>query len=287
MASQARATWSDQQPRVSAGIPLYVGTHRSLNSMSETVTLADHLGRGQRIFVVGVGLVLVFHFVLLTLWLAPSSPVRDAVGSARLATYVDPYFQQGDETVGIGSNRVDEALELRAYVRPEGGGDPTFTPWIDVTASESRAVRGVLSSARSHQMARRLATNLNFSLFSLTSTQRQVVAKTTADVPVAELQRQLSAGAPAVSDVKSFMAVAQMATQFASLWLGAVLSDVEVLQVQYRVGRRVVPDYAVRTTQTLTSTDFDWFNIGWRRAFRADASAREAFTDYVRGVNGG
>lgn len=245
-------------------------------------TLADHLGRWQRVLVVGIGVVLVAHTVLLALWLAPSSPIRDTVGDGRLATYVDPYFRQGDETVGIGSNRVDEALSLRAYVRPTGGGEPSFTPWIDVTAGETRAIVGELDPARSHQIARRVATNLNFALFALTPKQRTVVADTTADVSAVQLQSRLrAAGDTNGRDVENFTANDQMATQFASLWLGARYPDVELLQVQYRVGRRSVPDFDERAAQKVTGIDFDYFGVGWRDAFRADPEARATFADYV------
>lgn len=264
------------------------GTLRILMTMPDTAALADDLGRGQRVLVVLIGLVLVVHSVLLVLWLAPSSPVRDVVGNARLSTYVDPYFQQGVQTVGIGSNRVDESLSLRAYVRPEGGGEPTFSKWIDISGDEVRATRGSVESGRSHQIARRLATNLNFSLFSLTPAQREIVADTAADVPVARLQRDLqSSPTGSARDVRNFMAQDQMATQFASLWLGAVLPDVELLQVQYRVGRRVVPSYADRDDTKLNEVDFDWFSIGWRPAFRAEPAARASFATYVDGVGRG
>lgn len=252
--------------------------------MTEPAALADQLGRPQRILVLAVGLVLVVHSVLLALWLAPSSPVRDGFGRDRLASYVDPYFQQGDQIVGIASNRVDESLALRAVLRPRGGGEPSVTDWIDVTAVEGRATSGHAAPARAHQIARRLATNVNFALFSLTPSQRLRVAKTDAQVPVARLQRELQTGQPNVRDVQNFMAQDQMLTQFASLWMGAVHADAEVVQVQYRVGRRVVPDFADRATETLSGAEFDWFNIGWRAAFRGDPEARQSFADYVNGA---
>ncbi len=252
--------------------------------MTEPAALADQLGPRQRVVVLVVGAVLLVHSLLLALWLAPSSPIRDAIGSARLASYVDPYFQQGDETVGGGSNRVDEALQLRAYVRPEGGGAPAFTEWVDVTARELGAIRGELDPPRARQIARRVATNLNFALFSLTPAQRELVADVTADDSTLKLQQQLLAADPeSAGDVANLVAQDQMATQFASLWLGAVLPDEELLQVQYRVGRRVVPAFADRNVATVRATSFDWFNIGWRPAVRADPAARDSFADYVGG----
>lgn len=251
--------------------------------MPEPASLADGLGRWQRLGVLAIGLVLVVHSALLALWLAPSGPVRDTVGDGRLATYVDPYFQQGNDLVGLGSNRVDESLELRAAVRPAGGGDSFVTDWVDVTALENLAVRGEAGPPRAHQMARRLATNLNFALFGLTPEQREQAATTEADVPVARLQRQLDEQGSNPEDVQNFMAQDQMATQFASLWLGAMYDDVELLQVQYRVGRRSVPDLADRATESLSALDFSYFGVGWRPAFRGEPAARAAVEQYVAG----
>ena len=251
--------------------------------MPEPVSLAGQLGRWQRLVVLVIGVVLVAHTVALALWLAPSSPLRDTVGAGNLATYVDPYFQQGSDLVGVGSNQVDESLELRARVRPEGGGEPFVTDWIDVTAMEGRAVSGELGPPRAHQMARRLATNMNFAVFGLDVEQRQTIAETKADVPVVRLQRALNDQGSSAGAVQNFMAQDQMATQFSSLWLGALYDDVELQQVQYRVGRRVVPDIADRATEKITATDFDYFDIGWRQAYRANPDARAAFAAYLHG----
>lgn len=251
--------------------------------MPEPTTSADQLSQWQRICVAVIGLVLVAHSVLVVLWLAPAGPVREVVGEDRLATYVDPYFRQGADMMGIGSNRVDESLEVRAALRPEGGGEVSITAWIDITERESDLTRGDIDPARSHQSARRLASNLNFALFALTQEQRDLVAATTADVPGARLQDELQAGPTSSREVQNFIAQDQMATQFASLWLGAENPDSELLQVQYRIGRRVVPDFSDRGGVPVADLPFDYFNVGWRAYVRADPEARSAFTDQARG----
>ncbi len=263
------------------------GTRSLLMTMSEhtPTPISDGLGRGQRAGVLVVGLLLIVHSALVALWLAPPSPVRDLIGSSVLDTYVDPYFEQGTDMVGVGSNRVDEALSLRASVRPEGGGEPAVTRWIDVTAVDTQAIRGSVDPSRAHQVARRVAANLNFALFALNPEQRQIVADTGADAPVGQLERQLRSSGGNSSDSTNFLANDQMATQFASLWLGAALPDVELLQVQYRVGRRVVPQRAKHDAPALADIDYDWFSVGWRSTFRAEPEARAAFADHVGGVS--
>ena len=80
--------------------------------MSESAPLADTLGRWQRGVVTGVGVILVVHSVIVALWLAPSSPIRQAVGDSRLSTYVDPYFQQGDQIVAVSEYRDGTILDV-------------------------------------------------------------------------------------------------------------------------------------------------------------------------------
>ena len=238
--------------------------------------------RRQSVVVTIVGVLLAAHGVLLALYLAPSGPVRDAAGSARLASYVDPYFQQSDETVGVGSHRVDETLVVRAAVRPRGGGKATVTPWFDVTAAETRAMRGQLDPPRARLASRRLATNVNYTMIALTPGQRTAVAKITADDSSLQVQQRLLAAGRGTGReaVEAFVAQDQMASRFASLWITAMRPDVEVASVQYRVGRRVVPG-PDRGAPRLSDTAFEWFDTGWRSAWRGDPEARSSFETYV------
>ncbi len=66
-------------------------------------------------------LLVVIHSALLMLWLAPSSPIRDLVGSRNLASYVDPYFQQDVDTVDPSVQFVDESFQIRALVERRVG----------------------------------------------------------------------------------------------------------------------------------------------------------------------
>src|SRR5689334_14926760 len=86
----------------------------------------------QRRLVSGLGVLVLIHSALLMLWLAPSSPIRDVVGSRNLASYVDPYFQQDVDTVDPSVQFVDESFQVRALVR-NGSAKPVITEWVDLT----------------------------------------------------------------------------------------------------------------------------------------------------------
>ena len=244
----------------------------------------DAAERPRHRWVVEVLLVVVLvHSVVLALWLAPSSPVRDAVGDGRLASYVDPYFQQGRDVVGIGTQQVDESFSVRAFVAPDAGGKGASTEWVDLTRADTRASRNDVSPERARLIARRLATNLNLAMFSLTEAQRRVVRGLTADDVPSAVKATLEGVGGRPDAVRFFQAYDQMATQFSSLYAEARWGDRgRIVQVQFRVGRRTVPPYADRATATLDDVPFRDFSFGWRRAFRGSLDARETFDSYVK-----
>ncbi|MCL8252640.1 DUF5819 family protein [Aeromicrobium fastidiosum] len=227
--------------------------------------------------------VILVHSVALALWLAPSSPIRDAVGEGRLASYVDPYFQQGRDVVGIGTQQVDESFSVRAYVAPDAGGKGAATEWVDVTRDDNRANRHELAPERAHLIARRLATNLNLAMFNLSEAQRRVVRGLTADDLPSTVRPTLEGAGGRPEAVRFFQAYDQMATQFASLYAEARWGEGgRIVQVQFRVGRRTVPSYADRATTSLDDVAFRDFSFGWRRAFRGSLDARDTFDSYVK-----
>ena len=243
----------------------------------------DAAGRPRHRWVVELMLVVVVvHTVALALWLAPSGPLRDTVGQTRLASYVDPYFQQGRDVIGVGDERVDESFSVRAFVAPDGGGKGAVTDWVDLTGVDDRANRHTLAPARAHVIARRLATNLNLAMFDLTQAQRDVVGGLTADDLPSLVKPALEKAGGRPGAVRLFQAYDQMATQFSSLYAQSRWgTDGRVVQVQFRVGRRTVPPSAERAASSLDDVPFDDFSFGWRRAFRGSLEAREAFDSYV------
>lgn len=226
--------------------------------------------------------VVVVHSVILTLWLAPSGPLRDAAGPGRLASYVDPYFQQSADVIGVDQQRVDESFAIRAFVAPDGKGKGKATDWVDITTLDNRADRHDVLAPRVRLIARRLATNLNLAMFNLTEAQRKVVRNLEAkDVP-STVTARLDAAGGRPEAVRFFQAYDQMATQFSSLYAEARWTEGRVVQVQFRVGRRTVPPYSQRKTASVRDLPFLYFSFGWRATFRGSLEAREAFDSYVK-----
>lgn len=250
--------------------------------MPSAESVSDGLGRWSRLGVLFLGLALIAHGVLVGLWLAPSSPVRSVVGGSFLASYVDPYFKQGNDTLGIGSNRIDESLQIRAWVKATPKKKKAKkTEWLDITAIEQRRLRGDFAPARSHQAARRIAASLNLAMLQFNADQLKIVAKFDADSDRESMRRELLSAGAKPRYVLNFLGADEMTRRYASLWLGAEINEGEIVRVAYRVGRREAPAAKASGSDSLKGRPFTWFDLGTRTPYRGTPEARSAFEDYV------
>jgi len=234
----------------------------------------------QRRLVTGLALLVVLHSALLMLWLAPSSPIRDLVGSRNLASYVDPYFQQDVDAVDPSVQFVDETFQIRALVR-DGNDKPKKTEWIDLTKEDLKAVRLNPNPARVHLISRRLATNLNRSMFALKPSQRKIVRTWKASDTTSARSAELTAKGNNAAVIQNFMAFDQVAAQFTSLYATSKWKGT-IVQVQFKVGRRSVPAYSKRHDVKISDVDYLWFTFGWRPCFRGSLEARSPYDSYVK-----
>lgn len=234
----------------------------------------------QKALLLVVALLAAVHTLLVVAWLAPTSPVRNAVGQARLVTYIDPYFQQSWSAISPNAQQIDETLRFRAQVLDVETSKKKITPWFDLTSKEDRFRKYDLEPARVHLINRRLATNLNASMFALNATQRELVNKDYVKVPVVQLAAKLQGAGSVPAAVSNYMTYDQMTVQFLSLYAAAQTGD-EVLKIQYKVGRRTVPAFKDRKTVELGDKKFTYFAFGWRHAYASQLDAQSAFDSYL------
>lgn len=241
---------------------------------------APETGRDWRTtLVLGLAVLALVHSLVLAIWLAPSGPVREAAGGSSLSRYVDPYFRQSWDLLEPSSQRVDEALWVRARVL-EGEDQVTETPWLDVTKVDLARARLDVAPSRANLAGRRLATNLNAAMLDLGAVGRRQALESYAGRPVAELRGVLAAADVAPAAIRRYLDLDTMTTRFASLYTQA-WTDQQVVQVQYRVGRRLVPPRSERDERRITDEPFEWFDAGWRRADRSTPDARAAFVRFT------
>ena len=239
-------------------------------------------GQGWRaVLILALATVAVVHSVVIALFLAPDGPVRDAAGPSRLSFYVNPYFQQSWDVLEPSAQRVDESLEIRARVRVD---EETVeeTGWIDVTAADLRTLRLNAAPDRMSRAARRLATNLNGVMFELGIGGRAVVGASTTDGEGNRVAAGLADEGVDPLLAGRFVRLDTMLTRFASLYARASLDD-PVVEVQYRVGRRVVPPREDRDDVRVGDVEFGLFTVGWRPAVTTQEREQRAFDTWVKG----
>lgn len=238
--------------------------------------------RWQKTVVAVVAAVVVVHSIVLAVWLAPTSPVREALGGGQLSSYVDPYFQQSWSGFEPSAQYVDETFRIRAHLREPAGDGTYVSEWVDLSAEQTEAMRHKISPARVDLASRRLATNLNNAMLALDPGQRSLVATNYIETPIDKLAGRLGEAGADADAVRRYIATDRMAVGFASSvadarWEGTVL------EVQFLVGRRLVPAYSQRDERTLDDVDYSWFVFGWRQAERTSPDAQSAFSSYLEG----
>ena len=231
----------------------------------------------RRSVVLALAVLAIVHSVVVALWLAPSGPVRQTVGSSGLSSYVDPYFRQGWSNVQPSAQKVDEKLLVRARIA-SADGLPATTDWVDVASDQTVQRRNDLTPGRSSLSARRLATNLNAAMFRLGDAGRELVAEDYATRSLGGLRDDLEKRGVDDNALAVYLIDDQMATRFASLYAQARW-DGEIVEVQYRSGYRRVPPRS--SDVRIRDVDFTWFDQGWRPFYRGPEGARTAFRDWV------
>ena len=236
----------------------------------------------QRSLMVGIAVVVVLHSAVLAVWLSPANPTRDSIGTTTLASYVEPYFQQSWQDLDPRSQRVDESFRIRARIKDADSEKMRVTPWVDLTKDDRGSLRHDVNPARVHLIARRLATGLNAAMLVSGPAQRKLVATAYIATPIAELRQRLNAAGSNPRAVQAYMSYDRMATEFASMYAKAMWPDDTIVAVQYRVGRRTVPDHSDRDKTTLDDVDYLWFAFGYRRAYKGSYEAQTTFDSYVK-----
>lgn len=233
--------------------------------------------RWQRIFVSGVLALVLIHSALIALWLAPDNAIRSAVGGDRLASYVNPYFQQSWTRLDPRLQRVDEKLEIRAVVVHPETGEEITTDWIDVVDLDLQRSGGWRNRDRAADLTRHLAVNLNQMILNLGDDDRAVFAQDYTEGSARGLRGDLIQAGASTRNAANYAVTERMVIAFASLYADAYWQG-RILQVQVRPGIRVLPE-----DRSVSSVDQDFrtWDIGWRDVTRSGPAAQRSFASYV------
>lgn len=242
-------------------------------------------GAGRRSVVWLLTAVALVHSVLIMLWVMPDNPTRQAVGAERLASYINPYFEQSWSVFAPTPRRGGENVVIRAYVGdPDKPEDAKVSPWFDITADEDARIKYLANPSRIHSATRRVGGNLNATIAGFTPQQTTLIRGNYVQDPVSVLSKRLReinrAGPAGVARVKEFDTNQEIMTRFVSMYAKARWGK-DVTLVQMRVGHRSVPNFNVRHDQKFLDVPFTYYVFGWRNVIAAPADAQAAFDKYV------
>ena len=85
----------------------------------------------------------VVHSILLMIWVMPDNPLRAAIGTDRLRSYINPYFEQSWSIFAPTPLRGDENVQIRAYVGDYKARTGKATDWYDITAKEDERIKSL------------------------------------------------------------------------------------------------------------------------------------------------
>jgi uncharacterized Zn finger protein len=224
---------------------------------------------------VAIVLLGVLHTLVIALWVAPPSIVKDTVGGAWLSAYVRPVFDQSWSIFAPIPQRGSVSLEVRAMLRD----DDTPTRWVDVTGEETATVQSNPSPTRMAIASRRIASTLADGWQRMDDEQRAAALEPAAPASAPALKDRLEKAAAKGGDPSSVElylqgqeSVAHYGTLVArGLW-GADVIDIQVRTTQY-----FVQEYG-RSPRLSAQPPVQH---GWWTAAPVTDDAQAAFDDYV------
>jgi hypothetical protein len=252
---------------------------------SRHATTVPSLSR--RLWVVAIGVVFAVHTALITIWIQPTNPFRDAVGQDSLYTYINNKvlpFEQSWSVFAPTPRRGGENVKIRAYYGTPGKPDTRVTEWFDITADEDKRIKFLVNPSRFHSATRRLGGNINSTVGQFNDQQRLIIAGTLYTSPRSKLagllQQTNTKGVAGQSAVKQYLQNDEMLTRYGTMYANARWGK-GVTAVEFQVGHRSVPNYTKRNEQNFLDVPFTYYRVGVRKAMPGNADAQAAFDGYV------
>ncbi|MEV7395873.1 DUF5819 family protein [Aeromicrobium sp. NPDC092404] len=243
---------------------------------------------GRRLVIVGIGVVFAIHTALITIWIQPPNPFRDAVGGENLYGYInnDVFpFEQSWSVFAPTPRRGGENVKLRAYYGLPGSDDSRVTEWYDITAEEDQRIKYLVNPSRFHSATRRLGGNINSTVGQFNKRQRILIGGSLITSPRSKLRQLLeqgnTKGLQGKANIDQYIDNDEMLTRFGTMYANARWGK-GVSAVEFQVGHRSVPNYSRRNEENFLDVPFTYYRIGVRKALPGNADAQAAFDGYVR-----
>jgi hypothetical protein len=242
---------------------------------------------GRRLVIVVIGVVFAVHTFLVTLWVMPPNPFRDAVGGENLHTYInnDVFpFEQSWSVFAPTPRRGGENVKIRAYYGEPGSKNGRVTEWFDITGDEDKRIKYLVNPSRFHSATRRLGGNINSTVGQFNEQQRLVIAGALYTSPRSELAKLLvrynTKGLVGNANIGQYLDNDVMLTRYGTMYATARWGK-GVSAVEFQVGHRSVPNFSKRNDINFLDVPFTYYRVGIRKAIPGNADAQAAFDGYV------
>ena len=237
--------------------------------------------------IVVIGVVFALHTALVTIWIQPPNPFRDAVGPKNVYSYInnDVFpFEQSWSVFAPTPRRGGENVKIRAYYGTPGETDTRVTEWFDITADEDKRIKFLVNPSRFHSATRRLGGNINSTVSQFNEKQQLIIGGTLITSPRSKLAKLLkqanTKGLVGLANINQYLDNDDMLTRYGTMYANARWGK-GVTAVEFQVGHRSVPNYTKRNAENFLDVPFTYYRIGIRKAMPGNADAQAAFDGYV------
>ena len=242
---------------------------------------------GRRVVVIAIGVVLAIHTALITIWIQPSNPFRDAVGGDHLYSYINNKvfpLEQSWSVFAPTPRRGGENVKVRAYYGKPGSKNGRVTEWFDITADEDQRIKYLVNPSRFHSATRRLGGNINSTVGTFNEKQKLLVAGHLYTSPRSKLKDLLkqanTRGLVGLANIDQYIDNDEMLTRFGTMYATARWGK-GVSAVEFQVGHRSVPNFTKRNELNFLDVPFTYYRVGIRKAMPGNSDAQAAFDGYV------
>jgi hypothetical protein len=242
---------------------------------------------GRRLWIVVIGVVFAIHTALITIWIQPANPFRDAVGGPNLNSYINNDifpFEQSWSVFAPTPRRGGENVKIRAYYGTPGSEGGRVTEWFDITGDEDQRIKYLVNPSRFHSATRRLGGNINSTVGQFNKQQRAIVGANVFTSPRSKLKKLLeqanTKGVVGQANINQYVDNDEMLTRYGTMYATARWGK-GVTAVEFQVGHRSVPNFSKRNDENFLDVPFTYYRVGIRKAMPGNADAQAAFDGYV------
>lgn len=226
------------------------------------------------------------HTLVIAIWVAPMTPIREEIGDERVRSYVMPWFEQNWSIFAPNPRRTAVTFEVRALtVGEDGENEPT--EWIDLVDLEDDIVSGNPAGTRTSKLTRRTADRLHSSLSHMNDTQLEWIDANYVETPISTLRERLLdvEGGTGEHHVDRYLEADASATAVATAVAERTVEG-EILHVQYRTSTRGAPSWDNRDNEDLDERSPNYRDYGWRTPTDLSQDQLDLFDHYLDGLEG-